>query len=193
MFDLKNIVTSLVVSILVFAGGYVALEGHKAVSVGAGSWTQSDLGAKGNIIAGPIGTPNDAGSGVVGTIYATSGLFEGGINSTTTPASMTLALSDLNSSSLLSMTPTVGSITVTLPASTTMSSGGFLPNAGDCTWDVIHNATTTASSNITLAAGTGFILADASTTKAIIPGGAASLRICRKANTDYIGVMVPAI
>lgn len=130
------------------------------------------------------------------TMYAAQGLNVGGLNSTTTPASMTMRASDFSVSTLLSINPTVGAITLTLPASTTMNTAGFLPYAGDCTEDVFHNSTTTAAAAITMAAGTGSLLLNASSTATagkILPGGAARFIVCRKVNTDYMFLMIPFI
>lgn len=116
----------------------------------------------------------------------TGTLVVGGVLATTTQASMTLAPSDLNFG-VIAMNPTVGSITVTLPATTTSPMSSFLPNAGDETEVMFYNASTTVAQDITLAGGTGTLLSKASTSAAVRSGsnpGMALLKFIRKANTD---------
>lgn len=118
-------------------------------------------------------------------------IVQSGPLSTTTPASMTLAPSDLAYPVVL-MNPTVASVTITLPATTTSGMSSFLPNAGDRTDVTIVNSTTTAGINITLAGNTGMILTNASTSKVLIGGGnqgIGTLQLIRKSNTD-IGVQL---
>lgn len=115
---------------------------------------------------------------VMGTIV------NGGVNSTSTTAtSQTLVQNDIQYS-LVSITPNVGALTLTMPASSTLSN--FLPNAGDTFRFAIHNATTTAAATITVAAGTGFLRQMASTTAAIPTLGLGSITVTRKVNTDLV-------
>lgn len=130
-----------------------------------------------------------------GFAYCAGKVIDGDVLSTTTPASLTLQPTDLNYGVIL-MTPTVGSITVTLPATTTSGMSSFLPNVGDTKDILIVNATTTAAQNITIAGGTGTKLTNASTSAAIIGGGnqgIGSLKFVRKGNTDIGVQFVPSI
>lgn len=128
-------------------------------------------------------TQKYAGTTNLDSLYLTGNLTTGGSNATTTTAtSQTLVASDLTSGSVIFLKPTVGSVTVTLPATSTLST--FLPNAGDSTMLIIHNATSTSGINITIAGGTGTLLKKATTTAAILPGGAAELYFYRKTDTD---------
>ena len=84
---------------------------------------------------------------------------------TTTPASATLTARDAAGFSTVSFFPSVGSITMTLPASTTL--GALLgPTAGAMKRVCYYNATTTAGIDITWASGTGVDLEIASSTVA---------------------------
>lgn len=97
-----------------------------------------------------------------GLITLNAGVLHSYNNSTSTPASLTLAASDILNYESVTMKPTVGAITVTFPASSTLSA--LVPNAGDRVKQCWYNATTTAASTITFAAGTGLDLEIASTT-----------------------------
>lgn len=128
-----------------------------------------------------------------GEIYSYQNETHGGLNSTTTSISMTLAPADINNESFISMTPIVGSISVTLPATTTSGMSSFLPNAGDVKTILFHNASSTAGINITLVAGTGTLLKSASTTAAVTPLGITTLNAVRKVNGDILFEMIPAL
>lgn len=114
---------------------------------------------------------------------------DGGVLSTTTPASMTLAQSDLGYSSISDLL-NVGAATITLPASSTLTT--FLPNSGDRKSIAITNATSSAF-NITIAGGTGTLFQNASTSAVILPLKTAYLFVMRKANTDLTFTFLPGI
>lgn len=183
-----NTVLIALVFILVLVGG-----NHQSVVTP----DQGDLGAVNvgtrfphGLTTGINGTSlnTDVNLSVYGAASISQSLKTGGILSTSTPANMTMAYTDLQYS-VISVLPTVGSITMTLPASTTMSSS-YLPNAGDSTQFVVHNASSTAGIKITLAGGTGSLVevstSTAATTFLIQPLGTALIEAYRKANTDYI-------
>lgn len=109
----------------------------------------------------------------------------GGVNSTTTPASMTLKEGDFDVENLIDMNPTVGSITVTLPATSTITT--VIPNVSDYRQILIRNATTTAGVTITLAAGTGWDLQTGTSTAVIYPGDYMHLNFFREVDTDISG------
>ena len=134
-----------------------------------------------------IGTGCDNGFGTcVGVVTY------GGLLSTTTPASMTLAPTDMQYG-MISMNPTVGAITVTLPATTTSGMSSFLPNAGDNTSFMIQNASSTSGANITFAAGTGTLLQAATSTLTLLPLKGSTMDCMRKVNTDILCMFNPAI
>lgn len=118
----------------------------------------------------------------------------GSVLATTTPASMTMKQSDLQVSTIL-MNPTVGSITVTLPATSTLTS--FITVTGQRQTTVFCNATTTPGFLITIAAGTGMNVSIATgTNSSTIAQGSlkcANLTFIRTANTDVDVLMEPSI
>lgn len=118
----------------------------------------------------------------VGPVLTSSSVVNGGVLSTTTSISMTMAQSDFTSYTGILMNPIVGSITVTLPATSTLTA--FLPTTGQQSQFTFCNATTTASQNITLAGGTGMNVSNATTTLVVTPKKCALLNFIRTANTD---------
>lgn len=112
--------------------------------------------------------------------------------STTTPASMTLRESDILYSTIL-VTPTVGAATLTLPASSTLTT--IVPTAGDRARLVIVNASTTAGQALTIAGGTGVLLSKATTTATILSGGqgVGIIEFIRKTNTDIVANFINSI
>lgn len=82
--------------------------------------------------------------------------------STSTPASLTIRTSDLLGYDTINMVPSVGAITITFPASSTMPT--LVPTAGDMQETCWFNATTTAAATITFAASAGIDLETASST-----------------------------
>lgn len=150
----------------------------------AGSRDQFSLSNVGAIVSSAAatfsGVLTETGSTVVSTF--TQG---GGVTASSTSASVTLAGTEFTTSNVLDYTINVGSVTLTLAASTT----SMCPTtSGQVRSLYIRNATTTAASNLTIAGGTGTLLKVASTS-AVIYGdtdGAnfARLDITRKANTD---------
>lgn len=129
--------------------------------------------------------------GSSGIIYGATGVTEGGINSTSTPASLTLAATDIQNISLLNDTPTVGSVTLTFPASSTLTS--YLANPGDSDTFAIFNATSTSGVNLTISGGTGTLLKNASSTAVITPGSVDLVTVIRKVNTDFLIILTPAM
>lgn len=105
-------------------------------------------------------TPQEFMAGVTyGNYLATS----------TSATTYTLVAADLVGSSgfaydTIALTPTVGDLTITLPASSTLRH--FLPQAGMSAKQCFYNASTTAGIDITIAAGTGIDLEVASSTTA---------------------------
>jgi len=80
----------------------------------------------------------------------------GGITSTSTANSTaTLLATDIDTESYIVVTPTGAELTLTLPATSTLSN--FAPNAGDFRQIIIENGATAATGTI-IAAGTGMDL-----------------------------------
>lgn len=137
-----------------------------------------------------------------GLIYGQGGIIEGnGVSSacSLTPASstagVTLTAANLICSTLFVTSATSTTFTLTLPASSTMSS---LVNSGDSQLTYIYAASTTAG-NIVLAGGTGFTLASpiavASSTAAsstIAAGTVGILDQVRLPTTNLIGIITPS-
>lgn len=91
----------------------------------------------------------------------------------TTATAQTLKAADILGYDTILFTPNKASVTLTLPASSTLTS--LVPTAGDMAEQCWYNATTTASTNIVFAAGTGIDLKVASSTSQV--GGAFDLTI----------------
>lgn len=107
--------------------------------------------------------------GITGATTASTLTQGGGIRATTTTATTaTLLASDFDTENVIDVTPGGASLTLTLPATSTLTS--FIPTAGQTRTIYIRNATTTADINITVAGGTGTALRNATSTGAIIRG-----------------------
>lgn len=115
--------------------------------------------------------------------YFGQGITEGGLDSiATTSTAYTLAQSDLLNSSLVSFANFGGATTITLPASSTLTS--FLPNAGDMETSVIYNAS--SSGALTISGGTGVTLLSASTTAVIQATKIGILKFIRLPNSNIV-------
>lgn len=120
--------------------------------------------------SGKDGTTFGAASGP--DVYAYATFFEGvryakTYASSTSNTSLTLASSDLGAGSsapydTVRYTPNVGTVTLTLPASSTLRQ--FLPSAGNLARQCWYNATGTVGVFITFAGGTGTSLNTSSST-----------------------------
>ena len=111
----------------------------------------------------------------------------GGIRATSTVNSAeTLLAADFDVENVIAYTLNVQDATLTLPASSTLSS--FIPTAGQERSIFIRNASTTAAMDLTLAGGTGMNLLVASSTKVIVGNtsgsNSARLDFVRRADTD---------
>lgn len=130
-----------------------------------------------------------------GQLTSEAGIKHSYTNSTSTSATtQTLLAGDIMNYESVIMEPTVGAVTFTFPASSTLSA--MVPVAGDWFDQVWYNASTTASQTITLSAGTGIDLEiSTSSTNALIinPSGSATLRYFRQpatASTFDISVLM---
>lgn len=107
----------------------------------------------------------------------------GGAFATSTAQSSTLTVKNITDVSRVDVTPNVASLTVTLPASSTMT--GFAPKSGDTQEFMLCNATTTAAIPFTIAFGAGQNGAMATSSTAIAPAACAQLTFVRKPNKDF--------
>ena len=91
------------------------------------------------------------------------GILRSYTNSTSTTATtQTLLVGDILNYDTVILTPNVGALTLTLPASSTLTA--MVPTAGDVQETCFYNATSTAAATITFAAGTGINIVTASST-----------------------------
>lgn len=135
---------------------------------------------------------DDSGSFVAGLV-AKAGVTYSYTNSTSTVSTtQTLAAADIINYTSVIFTPNTGATTLTLPASSTLST--FLPNAGDWMQQCWYNATSTLAATTTFAAGVGFDIEVASSTGksaqgvlstnlSIGPGNSGCFRFIRKPAT----------
>lgn len=158
-------VLAIMTMILIASIAIVPSKSEAALNFLQGLWRRS-----GNVL---IPSPANLGLNLTqgGGLFATS----------TVLTSATLLQFDLVTYSTISMISNTGNLTLTLPATSTLTT--FAKNAGDFVERVFINASTTATT--TFAAGTGMTLQYASTTP-IGPTKSALLRFIRKANTDMI-------
>lgn len=121
-------------------------------------------------------------------------------NSTSTVATtQTLAQADILNYDTVLFTPNTASVTLTLPATSTLTS--YIPTAGDRAEQCWQNATTTAGINVTFAAGAGMDLQMVATSTIsgsagvfpITPGNSACFKFIRQANTDVQVLMTSYI
>jgi hypothetical protein len=108
--------------------------------------------------------------------------------SSTANSAETMTGKELDDEIVLDYTLNVQDATLTLPASTTAMFSSNIPKTGDTMTRFIRNATTTATMDLTIAAGSGVLLKKATTT-AVIYGDAdgasyARLDFIRKSNKD---------
>jgi len=110
----------------------------------------------------------------------------GGRTATSTVNSAeTLLASYFDTENIIEYTPNLSAVTVTVPASSTLSS--VAPNTGDVRQVWLKNATSTSNMHVTLVAGAGeTLIRGTSTPSALIaPGKYAVLTFIRKATTDF--------
>lgn len=98
----------------------------------------------------------------------------------------TSTASDFDVENYISFTPNGGSVTLKLPASSTLAS--MIPKAGDSRRVILENATTTAEIDITLSVlgVSGMTIYNATSSLAVKPGKFATLDFYRKSNSDII-------
>lgn len=112
-----------------------------------------------------------------------AGLTKGGRVATSSLVSATLQTGFLNKDNTrIDFTPNAGSLTLTLSASSTLTS--IVPKTGDTREYLICNATTTAATPFTLAFGAGLKQMNATSTYAIATGKCAQTIFSRRSDKD---------
>jgi len=177
--------------------GTQGIQGEQGVKGDRGSQgVQGERGVQGvkgdKGATGAIGVPERLGAisgpDVYFPMFFHEGLTDGGgIRATSTVNSAeTLLAADLNKAKVIAYTLNVQDATLTLPATSTLSS--FIQQAGETRAIFIRNATTTASMDLTIAGGTGMNLLVASSTKVIVGNtsgsNSARLDFVRRADKD---------
>ena len=129
---------------------------------------------------------------VRGTTLTTTGavaiggrLTEGGaiLASSTAGAADTITEAQLIAYSQIDYTPGDAAVTLTLPATSTLTT--LIPNAGDKVTFKIRNLDATAATSTTIAAGTGMDLVENENGDVVIEGGnEAYIRLIRESDTD---------
>ncbi len=181
--------TGLILLVLV-----IALVGGNQSAVGGGTRFQNGLSADGTSpatgeVRGTTLTITGATS-ITGaaTISGLTTMNAGQLRSYTTASSSvstaTLSQADILNYDTLLYTPggAAATKTLTLPATSTLTS--MVPTAGDMQKTCIYNATSTAASTLTLAAGTGIDLESATSTLVISARGSGCLTFIRETDTD---------
>lgn len=189
MFTKENIslVLSVITMVLVLVFGLV---GNTNQLGGITNYDQVDaadgFSVDGTIVidgSGNVDAPITSSTGTfTGLLQLDGGQLRSYTNSTSTTATAyTLVVADLLSYDSILMTPNTGALTLTFPASSTLST--LVPTAGDMQKTCIFNSTSTAATTITLAAGTGIDLESATSTLAIPANGSACLTFIRQKAT----------
>lgn len=127
-----------------------------------------------------------------GTIYAPGGFSQGGVYSTTTPVtatSVTLSPAALAASVVLFNSGTTSAFTLTLPASSTLTS--FIPNVGDTATVVFYNASTSMGT-VNIIAGTGVNLQKSTSSAIMQAGGSEVIDFFHTASTSAIQAFLTA-
>lgn len=160
---------------------------YTAVQTTVGYWANQYkvIDSTGNWVGNIAST---TGSAIVGTF--TQG---GGITASSTSASVTLAGTEFTTSNRLDYTVNLGSVSLTLNASTTPPCSAMTA-AGQVRTVYIRHATTTAASNLTIIGGTGVALKRTATSSpATIFGDTDGLsmgilQFTKNASTDCVAI-----
>ena len=196
----NKIITGFVVVILLIVGGYYFTHQGTKLALVSGTGEPSGFdninmtgSLRSGVAAGDINqtTWGNGSISATGQIVSASNVVTDNVNSTTTTAtSQVLKGSDIVGYSTVAISLNGGADSITLPSSTTLAT--FLPNNGDSTTFVLENATSTANTSgnlLTLVAGTGTLLENASSTNATSVLGLskiATVDVVRKPNSDFI-------
>jgi hypothetical protein len=160
-------------------GGNLAVTGTSALTGAvtmSGALTVASVSSSGAI----------SGTTITGTGAATVGNLNYGattVASSTSNATETMLVSYLTTYSGVDYTPGLVAVTLTLPATSTMTD--FIPNAGDCQAFRLRNLDSVAATSTTIAAGTGIDLVENENGDVVIEGGnEARMLFCRELDTD---------
>jgi hypothetical protein len=119
--------------------------------------------------------------------FFNTGYSYGGYFATTTAGATRLTARDLqNDVTYYNITPSAATAW-TLPASSTLST--IVPKPGMCKEFIMNNAS--ASNDITVTAGTGWDIKNASGTAAVIHNTMAKMTFCRGVDTDIDLILLP--
>lgn len=135
------------------------------------------IDGNGNVDA-PITTSTITASGAVtagGLVTTNAGQLESYPNSTSTPASMTLKEADVLNYSTINVSPTGAAADKIFTFFSSSTALNLVPTVGDIQRQCWYNATGTAATTITLAAGTGIDLQTSSSTRTDLTIGAGEL------------------
>lgn len=174
----------LIAMVIAFGALIIALVGHPAPAQKADSQPSSFGSAVngGNVTdytavnttagywVGSVQIANSSGISAAALATFRGGVLNSYTNSTSTSATtQTLLAADIANYSTVILTPTVGAVTLTLPASSTLAT--FVPTAGDRQEQCWINASSTAAATIKFAAGTGIDLEFATSSSLILGAG----------------------
>lgn len=175
----------LIAMVIAFGALVAALTVHRAPQGPATAAEPSTLGSSvngGNVTdytavnttsgywVGGIQIANSSGISAAALATLRGGVLYSYTNSTSTTATtQTLVAADIANYSTVILTPNVGAVTLTLPASSTLSA--LIPTAGDRTEQCWVNGSSTAAATIKFAAGTGIDLEFATSSTLILGAG----------------------
>ena len=161
------VVISLV-AVLAIGGAVAAYSAAQNINVN-GNYNYYE--AEGQTVpAGDINFGAASGTDFYQPINAHAGFTLGALATSTAATTQTLTENDLQNYGFWAVTPTVGSLTYTLPATTTLST--LMKNAGDSYSWKFQMATTSTGITLTLAKGTGWNLVGVDANTDVIPGAA---------------------
>lgn len=192
---MNNTIKTIVAGVVVLVVGLIlgSLGGFKATyttSVVQDSAVNSKVGG---VVYDKATFIGDVYQGLQNILVFTNGKLYGptvtGAYATTSVGAGTLTATNISKVGTILSTNT-GALTLTLPASTTLTTVGFVPTAGDYHTYVVVNQGTGL---LTFAGGTGTLLQTASSTKSINAGGTAELTCTRKTNTDIVCLLQAGI
>ena len=196
--DIKSVIAGALGGLLVLFGGmFVGGDDNSFGNADDATTITNPWTFEENVTLSTATFTNTGGTSVLGAasfaglVTLNAGQLRSYSNSTTSNASLALIQADILNYDTVLMTLAVGGVTVTFPATSTLTS--FVPTAGDMAQQCWFNATTTTGSVglITFAGGTGMDVELASTTAALplltVPAtDSACFTFIRKTNTDIV-------
>lgn len=186
--------TALIVAISAIIASIIVLGTSGGGTFGAAS-RAPNVDAEFSTVTATTGTFSSTAT-FGGFLTTNAGLLQSYVNATSTTAtSMTMVQADILNYNTLLITPTVGALTYTLPATSTLTS--FVPTAGDRVDQCWYNATSTTAATVTVVAGAGIDLERTATSTisgsagviAIGARNSACFTFIREADTDISVLM----